>query len=101
MSQLIRLLEGVAAELALPNVTRTPLWQSLVGDPRQAQAGAGLRQAGMRDTQPRFQPDRPWESDIWCITSKLFKEDYFTQDRANRVLHSMWQWQNDPDPART
>lgn len=97
--QLIRLLEGVAAELALPNVTRTPLWQSLVGDPRQAPARVGRQQAGLRDTQRSFQLDRPWESDIWCMTSKLFKQDYFTQDRANRVLRSMWR--NDPDPART
>lgn len=97
--QLIRLLEGVAAELALPNVTRTALWQSLIGDPRQAPARVSSRSAEMRDTQPSYNQARPWQSDIWCMTSKLFKKDYFTQDRANRVLRLMWQ--NDPDPART
>ncbi len=33
------------------------------------------------------------------MTSQLFKQDYYKQERANRVLRSMWR--GDPDPART
>ena len=89
---MVRLLEGAAAELAVPKVTGTPLWQDLLGDPRGAPAPARPLASAVRASG-----DRPWERDVFCITSELFTRR--GEARANRVLQMMWN--ADPDPAAT
>ena len=94
VERMVRLLESVAAELAVSGVTQTPLWQDLLGDPRSLATGAGARAAPRRGVS-----DRPWERDIWCMSSELFQRTHRDDARAIRVLQDMWA--GDPDPART
>lgn len=94
---MVRLLEGAAAELAVPRVTQTPLWTDWFADPRQSSAAA-------TDTRPlasaaRAAGDRPWKRDLFCVTSELFKRGHREEARVNRVLQMMWD--ADPDPAAT
>ena len=93
VERMVRLLEGAAAELAVPKVTQTPLWNDLLGDPRQATATRSRPLASV----VRASGDRPWERDPFCITSELFTRR--SEARANRVLRMMWD--ADPDPAAT
>jgi hypothetical protein len=94
VERMVHLLEDAAAELAVPKVTHTPLWNDLLGDPRQATAIATSRPLA---STVRTSGDRPWERDVFCITSELFTRR--NETRANRVLHMMWN--ADPDPAAT
>lgn len=89
------LLEGVAAELAVPGVTQTAFWYSLIGDPHQAE----VTQRGYSAVGVDEVVEQPWKSDIWCMTSNLFKRDHYQEKHANQVLASMWQ--HDPDPTQT
>lgn len=89
---MVRLLEGAAAELAVPKVTQTPLWKDLLGDPRGAPALVKPLASIARTSG-----ERPWERDVFCVTSDLFKRR--DEARANRVLRMMWD--ADPDPAST
>lgn len=94
IERMVRLLESAAAELAVPGVTQTALWQDLLGDPRSLAMGTAAR----RPRSPRG-GDRPWEGDIWCMTSDLFKRTNRGDERARRVLQAMWD--GDPDPTKT
>jgi hypothetical protein len=94
VERMVRLLEGAAAELAVPKVTQTPLWNDLLGDPRQATVIVTNRPLA---STVRASGDRPWERDVFCITSRLFTRR--NEARANRTLRMMWD--ADPDPAST
>ena len=95
VEQMVRLLQGAAAELAVPNITRTPFWNEVFGDPR----GAATVSSTISRASARDGGDRPWERDIWCMTSDLFERTHCGEARANRVLRAMWD--ADPDPAAT
>lgn len=94
VERMLRLLETAAAELAVPGVTQTPLWKALLGDPRSLAMGTAARRP--RSTRS---DDRPWEGDIWCMTSDLFRRTNSGDERARRVLQAMWI--GDPNPAKT
>lgn len=94
IERMVRLLESAAAELAVPGVTQTAVWKNIFGDPRSLTMSA----------QPRARTqslaaDRPWQRDIWCMTSDLFKNTNRNDRRAQRVLQAMWA--GDPDPSKT
>ena len=94
VERMVRLLEGAAAELAVPKVTQTPLWNDLLGDPRGESTPARALASVVRASG-----DQPWERDLFCITSELFKRGHRDEERANRTLRMMWD--ADPDPAAT
>lgn len=96
VERMVRLLEGAAAELAVPKVTQTPLWNDLLGEPRQTASTTTVRPLA---STVRALGDRPWERDVFCITSELFKRGHRGEARAQRVLRMMWD--ADPDPAST
>lgn len=94
VAPMVRLLESAAAELAVPKVTQTPLWNDWFSDPRQATAKVTALTLAFT---ARAAGDRPWERDLFCLTSQLFTRR--NEVRAQRVLQMMWQ--ADPDPAAT
>ncbi len=67
---MVRLLEGAAAELAVPKVTQTPLWNDWFGEPRQNTTATVTAQ--MLASPARTSGDRPWARDPFCMTSQLF-----------------------------
>lgn len=79
--RMVRLLENAAAELAVPGVTQTPLWQDLLDEARSPALGVGPRDLG------RGANDRPWEHDIWFMTSALFKRTNRDNERAKKIRY--------------
>lgn len=92
VERMVHLLEGAAAELAVPSVTQTSLWNELLSDPRGAPAPSKPLASAARASG-----DRPWERDAFCITSELFTRR--REARAQRTLQMMWD--ADPDPGAT
>lgn len=79
VGHMIRLLEGATAELAVPQVTQTPFWNDVFGDPRAPALAAGVS-PGV--SAVRAAGDRPWERDSWCMTSELFQRTNRDDARA-------------------